>query len=201
MDNDSINWTQTHRRLEAIEEAIEFALNPPESVAQTIMDDRAAKLAEAPEDPPRPEEMIELMTFNIGDDAFAIETRYIRTVLQIDHITPVPNTPDLLAGVICSHGEVLAVVDFRLLFNFGREQARPLHHLIVIGEDRAEYAFMVQAVYEVREMTRDQIGPASSTSSYADLVQGLTPNGVTVLDVTALLNDSRLMFGQWFDEA
>lgn len=56
--------------------------------------------------------------FKINDFNYAINTDIIIAILNLSHITKVPNSPDYMKGIINLRGEVLPLIDLRMLFNF-----------------------------------------------------------------------------------
>ena len=57
------------------------------------------------------------LSFNIGNELFAINVQKVLEVLQKQTITPVPNAPDYILGIINFRGEVVPVFDTRAKFN------------------------------------------------------------------------------------
>lgn len=54
-----------------------------------------------------------LVTFKIKDSQYAISAKYVSTMLAMPDITPVPQAPFYVRGVINLRGEVLPLVDLR----------------------------------------------------------------------------------------
>lgn len=65
-----------------------------------LLQERADQLALPKEQTERPP-VIEVIRFNLMYQEYAVEMKYIREVIQTSEITPVPGTPDFIAG-ICS---------------------------------------------------------------------------------------------------
>ena len=57
------------------------------------------------------------LTFQIGNEEFAIQVVRVREIMGVQEITAVPQTPAHVKGVINLRGKVIPVVDLRL--NFG----------------------------------------------------------------------------------
>src|SRR5690349_15162640 len=56
------------------------------------------------------------LTFQLGNEEFAIQVLRVREIMGIQEITAVPQTPDYVKGVINLRGKVIPVVDLRLKF-------------------------------------------------------------------------------------
>ena len=56
------------------------------------------------------------LTFQLGNEEFAVQVLRVREIMGIQEITAVPQTPDYVKGVINLRGKVIPVVDLRLKF-------------------------------------------------------------------------------------
>jgi purine-binding chemotaxis protein CheW len=56
------------------------------------------------------------LTFQLGNEEFAVQVLRVREIMGIQEITAVPHTPDYVKGVINLRGKVIPVVDLRLKF-------------------------------------------------------------------------------------
>ena len=60
------------------------------------------------------------LTFHLGKEEFGIQVKYVREIMGVQDITPVPGTPAHLKGVINLRGRVIPVVDLRVKFDWRR---------------------------------------------------------------------------------
>jgi purine-binding chemotaxis protein CheW len=56
------------------------------------------------------------LSFNLANEIFGASVRKVLEVLEIQHITKVPRTPEFVRGVINFRGEILPVIDTRMKF-------------------------------------------------------------------------------------
>ena len=61
------------------------------------------------------EQLESLISFRIGQEHFAFDTFKVRSILEMSHITKVPNTKSYLLGIVNLHGNIIPVVDFRMM--------------------------------------------------------------------------------------
>ena len=54
---------------------------------------------------------LEVLCFRVGERVFAVDIMGIREILRSHTITPVPNAPDSVAGVLNLRGELVPVVN------------------------------------------------------------------------------------------
>jgi len=72
------------------------------------------------------------LTFQLGNEEFAIQVLRVREIMGIQEITAVPQTPDYVKGVINLRGKVIPVVDLRLKFGLQELEYTPRTCIIVV---------------------------------------------------------------------
>ncbi len=73
------------------------------------------------------------LSFNLGDEIFALDVSNALEVLEMQKITKVPKTPDYIKGVVNFRGEILPVMDTRLKLNMLDET--PIEECVIIVLD------------------------------------------------------------------
>ena len=119
------------------------------------------------------------LTFWLGDEAFALDIRSVREIIQHGPMTTVPLMPAFVRGVINLRGAVVPVIDLNA--RFGREPAQVGKKTCVVIFDalrdgeRTELGLMVDAVSEVVDLAGDAIEPPPNfgTSVRRDFIRGL----------------------------
>ncbi len=190
----AFNWDEAKARLARSAAAFTDVENLSPEQAKAIMDQRAHKLARTPPQEPNAGELLELVTFRLGGERFAIEARFVHEMIHLEHITPIPDAPDFLLGTTNLRGEVLAVLDVRGFFGASRTTADIASAALVLGEARIEFALIADEVEEVATFrTTDFFDATSAFSSIGrDWVRGASNSALILLDAKALLNDQRL---------
>lgn len=72
------------------------------------------------------------LTFNLGSELFAVNVKYVLEVLQSEEITPVPQTPNYIKGIVNFRGEIIPVVDTFKKFNLDEENDE--NHVTIVME-------------------------------------------------------------------
>jgi purine-binding chemotaxis protein CheW len=195
-----IDWGTIRSRLERTELASRGALEPTPEQARAVLEARARALARVPLAPPDASAVLTVVTFALADEPYAIETRYVRRVVRIEDVplTPIPGTPDNLAGVINMGGEILAVFDLGRLFGLSRAAGAEPTRILVLGEDRNEFGLLADAAHEVRPLRIDAVleAPGSLEGIGRSSLRGVTADALIVLDGAALLRDPKLVIDQ-----
>jgi purine-binding chemotaxis protein CheW len=163
--------------------------------AEAILEDRARILAQVPPRPPRAAEVLEVVTFRLAGERYALETRHVSQVLRPTQCVPIPGTPAFLAGVVNLRGEILAVVDLAVVLGLAGAGAAPPSWILVLGRERDEFGVRAEAVLEVATVRVDELHepPGSIAGGVRPYLRGVTARALIVLDGAALLGDGRLI--------
>lgn len=188
-----IDWQSVKERLTLAEKAQSESEQLSVEQAREVMDRRAAKLSVVPERIPDTSEILEVVTFPVADEEFAVETRFVREVYRAGDITTLPGTPEFVLGLTNLRGEVLAIVDLCKLFGITR-QAESAKQTVVLGAERPEFGVLVDDVFEVITLRLDDVldPPGSVAGATRDYLRGVTESGLLVLNGETLLHDERL---------
>lgn len=194
-----LDWSEAFARLDRAAEATRRALGPTPDQARALMEERARALARVPARAPEPSEVLEVVSFSLAGESYAIETRYIAKVVRLTDFTPVPGTPGFLGGVLNFRGEILALVDLRAYFGISGLGLTDLSRIIVLGLERNEFGIMADSVHEVAMLRAAEVleAPASlpGGGGRAPLL-GVTADARIILDGAALLADQALYIDQ-----
>jgi len=101
------------------------------------------------------------LTFQLGNEEFAIQVLRVREIMGVQEITAVPQTPGYVKGVINLRGKVIPVVDLRLKFGLAEMEYTQRTCIIVVqiqGEaDKLLIGVIVDAVSEVLTLQASEI--------------------------------------------
>ena len=190
----AFNWEEAKTRLARSAAAVADIDNLSDEQARTILETRARRLAQPPVQQPDASEVLDLVTFRLDGERFAIEARFVREMIHLQHVTPVPDVPDFLLGTTNLRGEVIAVLDVRSFFGVPRGSSQDSAPALVLGESHIEFALFTDHVEEVSLFrTTDFFDATGAISALGrEWVRGITKTGVILLDAKTLLSDPRL---------
>lgn len=188
-----IDWARVRERLAQARAAATAAHELTPERARAVTDERARLLARSPE-PVVAGETLEVVTFALAAERYAIETRYVREVVRVLDFTPVPGAGDVVLGVTNLRGEILSIVDLRKILGVSHARLTDLTQIIVMGTEAAEFGTVADRVHEIIGMpTIDLLPPFEpATADQGEHVRGITRDALVVLDGAALLRDPRL---------
>jgi purine-binding chemotaxis protein CheW len=141
--------------------------------------------------------VVQLASFRIGEEEYAIDIMRIREIIRPPKLTPVPDATGLLEGVINLRGAIIPVVDLR------RRLGQPVridprqNKLIICVVQGRLVAFRVDEVLEVVRLPMGQLRPAPKLRDgrEPDLVLGVCQHHERLL---LLLNLKRVLSPAFF---
>jgi purine-binding chemotaxis protein CheW len=123
---------------------------------------------------------IQLVAFAIERRAFALELSTVRRVIRAMEVTPLPNAPAVILGVVNVQGEVASVVNLRQRFRLPARAISPTDHFILVnmpapaprGAAR-KLALVVDEVTGVLELAPDSLVVNDELVPDLEYVQGI----------------------------
>lgn len=108
-------------------------------------------------------ETTQYLAFRLEKEVFAFDISKVREVLEFDSITKVPQTPDMMKGVINLRGAVVPVIDMRIKFGMSETEKTVNTVIIIIEIDLDGTSTMIGAlvdsVKEVIDLDSEHIEP------------------------------------------
>jgi purine-binding chemotaxis protein CheW len=108
----------------------------------------------------------ELLSFTLNGDRYAIPVEWVREIVRLRVITPMPRVPPEIRGVISLRGQVVQVFD--LCCRLGIEACEPTRasRIVVLhGDHGSVTGLLVDSVKEVLRIEEDAIQPPPSGES------------------------------------
>lgn len=136
------------------------------------------------------------LTFRLQKEKYAIEILKVREIIAMSDITPVPQTPHFIKGVINLRGKVIPVMDLRIKFSLLTTEYTRESCMIIVDIRNKQVALIVDAVHDVIEFTAEQI----SETGFAPQVNGDFISGVGKLgnEIVIILNIERVLTSEEF---
>lgn len=148
-------------------------------------------------------ETLNLMVFWLGDERYGVEVSGVREIHPLSRLTPVPRTPEFVAGVFSARGRILSVIDLRAFFGLlNSEEDRLSYKKIIVVTTESnpdapalEVGLLVNEVEDVTTIFKSKLVPPLPThnGALARYTRGITGDLMTVLDLAALLSDPQLI--------
>lgn len=133
------------------------------------------------------------LTFHLGTEVYAIEIRFVTEIIGILKITPIPEMPEFIKGVINLRGKIIPVMDVRTRFKLVPRAYDERTCVVVVHLKETDIGLVVDTVSEVADIPADQIEDAG------DLAHGrstafLKGIGKVGDEIRILLDIDKLLF-------
>jgi len=107
----------------------------------------------------------QLVVFDLGNEHFGVEIVSVDSIIKMQEITRMPQTPDFVEGITNLRGEVLPVIDLRKRLNVTPKEADSETRIIVINLDNNKISMIVDSVTEVLTINEEAIEPTPAIVS------------------------------------
>jgi len=115
----------------------------------------------------------QLFVFIIEKKRYAIHLQWVERVIPAIAITPLPEGPDIVAGVINLRGQVIPVLNIRRKFRLPERALDPDDNIVIVKGSRWTIAFAVDAVEGVIERRQEEIIPVGNILPDMEYTEGV----------------------------
>lgn len=159
-----------------------------------ILEERAAALARSSEDDETSGETIGMVVLVVGDERYGVDVQDVQEIEPLDKITPIPGTPAFWSGVVNLRGSMYPVLDIERYLGLPASAGVENPKVALVSRGGLSVGLLVDEVAEIRKVRSSEIGPPVADGlSKAEVVRGVTPDMLSVLDLEALLADPTLV--------
>jgi purine-binding chemotaxis protein CheW len=133
--------------------------------------------------------------FTLAGTAYAVSSRDVQRMEMVEHVTPVPNAPPFVDGVVFSRGKVVPAVNLRRRFGFERADHDLKTRLIVVAHGDRLVGLIVDSAREFVTIPMEAVQPppetmAGTSGRYLRGVADVGGRVILVLDVAGVLGAS-----------
>ncbi len=137
----------------------------------------------------------QFLTFALGQEEYGVEILKIQEIKGFSQVTPLPNAPPYVKGVLNLRGTIVPIVDLRKKFNLPEMEYTPFTVIVVVQVAGKTLGFIVDAVSDVLTVQGNAIQPTPDLHGQIDTacLTGLAPTGeqgeklVILLDIDKVL--------------
>lgn len=139
----------------------------------------------------------QLLTFLLANEEYGVDILRVQEIKGWDSVTPIPNTPAYIKGVINLRGTIVPIIDLRLRFHLDSIEYGPTTVVIVLRvehEGRSRImGIIVDAVSDVYNVPEEGMIPspdfgAAVNTEYVSGLMTVDEKMVIGLDIDRLLN-------------
>ena len=186
---------QSDRAFENSESVMAKELEVTPEKKRTILKSRAKRLAQELEKRGADTDYLEVLEFLLANEAYAIETMFVREVYPMTELTTLPCTPAFVCGLINIRGQILTVIDMKKYFDLPEKGITNLNKVIVVRKDAMELGILADEIIGIRNIPVSELQPPLSTMSgiHAEYLKGVTGERLIVLDMERFLTDRKII--------
>ena len=142
------------------------------------------------------------LTFMLADEEYGVDILQVQEIKGWDGVTPMPNMPEHILGVINLRGTVVPIIDLRRYFGLPAVKFDKTTVVVVVrisDEEQVErtMGIVVDAVSEVHNIGKEQLkaAPDFGGACSTEFIKGLATEGermLIMLDIDQLMNNGVL---------
>ena len=131
-----------------------------------------------------------LLLFIIDDVQYAVRSEAVAEIIRAVAVTPLPNAPPVIEGIIDVRGRIAPVFDLRLRFGRPSRPVAARDHFILVRATTRLAALHVDRVLDLIDIDDSSIDPIGSQVSSAHVAGvALLPDGMAFIhDVDTFLS-------------
>lgn len=163
--------------------------------SREILKTRSRMLAEIHEATTAIREPLEVVTFQLAFERYAIASRYVSEIVSLRDLTPLPCAPDFLMGILNVRGNILPVIDIKTFFDMPRKSLTDLNKILILSGNGMEFGILADTILttEVIDKAGLQHGISTLEGIREEFLLGIAADQLVVLDGWKLLTEPRLI--------
>lgn len=139
----------------------------------------------------------EMIFFLLADEWYAVDILHVKEILSTQVLTPLPNVPNHVVGIISLRGMIVPVIHLKAIFGLPLTEDIAGTRVMVIAQEDMMVGVLVDAADRVVSVPISKIEKKLSTlqGDKAEWIEGQIENEgriVAMLDVKRLIDKTRL---------
>lgn len=141
------------------------------------------------------------LTFFLENEEYGLEILKVMEIIEMMNITPVPNTPNFIRGIINLRGKIIPIMDLRLKFGMPFKEQIDETVIIIVQACNIEMGIVVDRVSEVVDISSENIEDTPSfgieiNTNYILGVGKSSNNVKLLLEIDKVLTTQDVLFMQ-----
>ena len=135
------------------------------------------------------------IVFVVAGTSYAVPSQQVQHMEMVERVTPVPNAPAFIEGVVFSRGQVVPVINLRARFGFERASITQRARLLVVQHGSRSVGLLADEAREFTAIADASIQPPSDaignlSGSYLDGVATLGQRIVLILNIREVVEST-----------
>lgn len=110
----------------------------------------------------------QLVVFRLANEFYGVDIGAVNTIIRMQEITEIPQTPEFVEGVINLRGSIIPVIDLRKRFALPVETLTKASRIVVVESVGQMIGMVVDAVAETLRISTNDIEPPSPVIASID---------------------------------
>ena len=110
----------------------------------------------------------QFVSFRIGQEEYCVDIMSVREIRGWAPVTPLPNQPDFVRGVLNLRGIIAPIFDLRCRFGLGHTEPTKLHVVIIFAVQERLIGILVDAVSDILSVSLNDILQVPGTDQRPD---------------------------------
>jgi purine-binding chemotaxis protein CheW len=115
----------------------------------------------------------QFLVFIIDRKRYAIHLQAVERVVSAVEVTPLPEGPDIVTGVINVQGQVIPVLNIRRKFRLHEREIDVNDNIVIVKGSKWTVAFAIDSVEGVISRSQEEIIPAESILPEMEYTEGV----------------------------
>ncbi len=191
----SIDWNAIRSRMEVVAASFGHPKDSGDEAARAILKERAVSLAVKPGEVRPTADYLDVLAFQLSAEKYGLDPHFVSEVCGLTQLTALPGIPGFVLGIMNLRGRIVSVIDLGKLFGLPKRGLTDTDRVIIVGNGTMEFGLLANGVSGIVTIpfAAIQESPPTLTGIRRDLLLGVTPDGVAVLDVSRMLSDERVL--------
>lgn len=130
--------------------------------------------------------------FEIAGTTYAVRSNDVSQLEMIEHITPVPNAPEAVEGVVFSRGQVIPAISLRVRFGFPKTPHDVRSRLVVVEVAGRSIGLITDAAREFKRIPAEALTLPSealsgTTGKYLEAIATIGDRLILVLNLAEVV--------------
>ncbi len=142
-----------------------------------------------------PKKSDQIVVFSIDERRCALPLATVDRIVRVVEITPLPDAPQMVIGIINVQGRIIPVINIRKRFLLSEREMELSDQLIIAHTSKLNIALLVETVSGVIEYQIDEMVAPDKIISDLKYVKGIIKQNdgmIQILDIDTLLSYEEL---------
>jgi Chemotaxis signal transduction protein len=140
---------------------------------------------------------MEVIEFNVDNEKYAFDIKYINEVFKPKKVTPLPCTPSFIIGIINFRGKILSVIDIRNFIGFTHDIKgfNEVRQVIIVKVNEFEVGILVDNVLGYYSISAEEIqkNVLTLTEDRKEFIVGIARNRTMIIDIKNVMLSEKII--------